>query len=175
MAKTNPSGQTFNQTANQLLLATSATNATGLTLGANQIPYGTGSGAAPTAVTLTAGAGIQLTNASGALNIAATAMAMPWTTVSANTTAVSGSGYVVTNTSTVTLPTPTLGAIIQIGGTVGGYAIVAPSNVTIQVGTQVSAAAGNAVSQSAGDSINLVGISSTAWMAFSGWGTFNVT
>lgn len=175
MALINAIDTTFALSTGQVLVANGSKSATTVGLGNGQLLIGTGASTAPAATTLTAGTGINITNAAGSITIAATAIGTTWNTVASSTTMSAGQAYVVTNTSTVTLPTPAVGNVIQVIGTAGGYTIQAPASVSIQVGSVVGAAAGSAVSQYPGDALVLVGTSATQWTALSTQGVFNVT
>jgi hypothetical protein len=63
--------------------------------------------------------------------------------------------------------------MVRVIGTAGGYTIVPSSGVSIQMGQTTGTT--SAISQTPGDTVWLIGISSTAWVAESMIGTFNLT
>lgn len=112
-----------------------------------QIPIGSGTGY--TLATLTAGAGITVTNAAGAITIASGSTGGPGTptVISTNTTAVSGTNYEVNTTSaaiTLTLPaSPSVGAYIKVTDYAGTFFT---NNLTISGnGTNIMASSSSLV------------------------------
>jgi hypothetical protein len=175
MSLANAIDRNFTLAAGQLVVGTNAFNATSIGLAAGQVLIGTSTTTAPTAAALTAGNGITITSTSGAISIAATAMGTSWTSTGAAVTGAAGNGYVLTGTNTLTLPTPTaVGQTIMVLGTAGGYTVQAPSSVNIQIGNVSGAAAGNAVSQNAGDALTLIASSTTQWSSIATQGSFNL-
>jgi hypothetical protein len=101
-----------------------------------------------------------------------------WSTVTGTSqTASSGSGYITNNASlvTVTLPTPSVGALIEIVGLgAGGWRAQCASSHTIRLGQTVSASTGYAESTDRYDSMRAVGVSSTQWHVVYSVGNINV-
>lgn len=88
--------------------------------------------------TLTAGAGISITNGAGAITITNTGSAFPWTTVTINTSMAVNNGYV-TNAGSqlqMTLPaTAAVGDVIEIlGRGTGGFIVKQNAGQTIHFG-----------------------------------------
>lgn len=104
---------------------------------------------------------------------------MPWTDESANFAVVVGNGYFVTATATGALPaSPAQGNIVafEVDSASAILTIQANAGQTIQIGKNVSASAGIAVSTNNGDSVILVYRASDAsWRSISSQGTFTVT
>lgn len=166
-------------TANKAVLTTGATGVPVLTAIASdgQLIIGSTSGV-PAAATLSAGAGVSITNGSNSITISATGSEVAWTDQSGNFTAASGSGYFITNTSTATLPaSPSQGDIIEfIVDTTNVLTVKGNTGQVVRIGSAVSASAGTAASNARGDSVSLVYRSTgAAWISFSVIGTFTVT
>jgi hypothetical protein len=166
-------------TANRGVLTTGATGVPVITALAadGQLIIGSTAGA-PAAATLTAGAGISITNGSNSITIAASTGAFTWSETSGAFNAVKQNGYFITTTATATLPaSPTEGdTIIFSVDTTNLLTITANTGQTIRLGNTVTAAAGTAVNTLQGDSINLVYKSTgTVWIALSSVGQWNLT
>jgi hypothetical protein len=166
-------------TANQGVLTTGTGGVPVITpLAVNgQLIVGSTAGA-PAAATLTAGAGIAITNGSNSITIAATGSETVWTDENVSFNALVGNGYFVTATATATLPaSPSQGNPITfvVDGT-QFLTITANTGQIIRIGSAVSATAGTAVNNARGDSVSLVFRSSdSAWLATSVIGTWTVT
>lgn len=167
----------FNTTGVVISGATSTTALSSITLTAGQLAIGSNAGN-PAAATLTAGAGIAITNGNNSITIAATGAGFAWSDTSGTFTAVKENGYFITATSTATLPSsPSAGDTIAfIVDTTQILTITANTGQQIRVGSTVSAAAGTCANNARGDSIELVYRSTdTTWIALSVVGTWTVT
>ncbi len=166
-------------TANQGVLTTGATGIPVITaLAVNgQLIIGSTAGV-PAAATLTAGAGITITNGSNSITIASTITNMAWSETSGAFNAVKQNGYFITTTATGTLPaSPSEGDTIQFFvDTTNLLTIQANTGQKIRLGTTISAAAGTCVNTQRGDSITLVYMSTgTTWQGTSANGGWNIT
>lgn len=158
-------------TANSAVLLTSAAGVPSMsaTLTNGQLIIGN-TGNAPTPGTLTAGAGISVTNGGGTITIAATGAGFTWVDqTSTPVTAATNTGYIVDNGATpvvFTLPAaPALGSTIQIVGfSAGGWQLLPGAGDTIQIG--VSNAATSVTSANRYDCIELVytGSANNLWV-----------
>lgn len=148
-----------------------------LTLANGQLVIGSTS-ATPVASTLTAGAGINITNGAGSITITATGAGFSWSDNSGTFAAVKENGYFITATSTATLPaSPTEGDTISfIVDTAQFLTITANTGQKIRLGSTISAAAGTCVNNVQGDAIELVYRSTgTTWFASGSIGTWTIT
>lgn len=190
-------------TINQILYSSSANTVSGLatanngvlTTGTGGIPVitalssngqliiGSGSGA-PTAATLSAGAGISITNAANSITIAVSGGGTTWTDVTTSTQAlVIANGYVTDRAGgvTYTLPsTAALGDEIIILGKLGAWTIAQNANQQILVSSASSTVGitGTVASTNVGDCITMNCITagaSTVWRAASYVGNLTVT
>ena len=150
-----------------LTTASGGTNAW-IALTDGQIVIGSSAGS-PAAATITAGAGISVTNASNGITIASTAIGTGWANISGTTQAAAvNSGYIIGNASqtTVTLPaTAPIGSTVRIQGKgAAGWILAANTGQTIQVGQTASSTAGSVTSAAAYDAIEVVAITAdTTW------------
>lgn len=157
-------------TANSAVLTTSATGVPVMTALATdgQLIIGSTAGA-PAAATLSAGAGISITNAGNSITIAATESGETWSNVTGTTQAAAvNSGYVIGNASqtTVTLPaTAALGATVAVQGKgAAGWILAANTSQTIQIGQSATSSAGSLTSAHQYDSVEVVCITAnTTW------------
>jgi hypothetical protein len=117
------------------------------------------------------------TNGSGTTSWSAPGI--PWTEVTGTSTSASAhNGYITNNAAlvTVTLPTPAVGAVVEIVGLgAGGWRAQCASGHTIRMGTTVSASTGYAQSTNQYDCIQIIGVSTTAWLIKSAVGTIDIT
>lgn len=127
-------------------------------------------GETPVAATLTAGSGIEITNAAGSITIASTSSpSLTWLGIPGTTqSAAVATGYVNQNASltTITLPaTCALGDIVAVQGLgASGWALVANSGQTIQVGMTPTSTAGSISSNNQYDSVEVICIvADTLW------------
>lgn len=125
----------------------------------------------PAAATLTAGAGVTITNASNSITINSVSF-----TSTGATTMVINNGYRATGAGTYTLPsTSTSGSRVTIFADVAGVIVQAPAAITIQIGALTSSAAGSLTSTLSGDSVTLIYFNSvTKWCAISYNGSWTV-
>ncbi len=122
----------------------------------------------PAAATLTAGAGITITNGNNSITIASSTGGFTWSDTSGTVNAAVQNGYFITGTCTSTLPaSPNEGDTIKyIVDTTSLLTITANTGQKIRIATQLSAAAGTAVNTQRGDAITLVYRSTgTTWFA----------
>lgn len=130
-------------------------------------------GTTPVAATLTAGAGINIANASGSITISTVGSGTPWTIVAgASQAMVADNGYVANNAGLVTLTLPATaaaGTILGVAGLgAGGWLIAQNAGQNIQVGSVSSTigAGGSVASTNRYDSINLLCVvANTTWVA----------
>lgn len=168
-----------NPTAHTLPVAEGASNFNFLgPLTNGQLLVGS-TGVDPVPATITAGAGISVTNGAGSITITAIGAGFAWNDNSGVFTAAKENGYFITATSTATLPAgPSEGDTIAfIVDTTQILTITANAGQKIRIGTALSAAAGTAANNARGDSIELVYRSTgTTWFALNApEGTWTVT
>jgi hypothetical protein len=133
-------------------------------------------GGTPTAATLTAGAGISIGNAGGAITISTIDVANSWTVVTGTTQAMAvNSGYISNNAGLVTLTLPStaaVGSIIQMQGLgAGGWQIAQNSSQLIHIGSQVTTTgvSGFLASTNQYDSLTLLCVvANTTWTVLGG-------
>ena len=133
-------------------------------------------GNAPVRTLITAGAGISITNGSGSITVAATAVGISWTVVTGTTQAMAiNSGYVSNNAGLVTLTLPStaaVGSIIQMQGLgAGGWQIAQNASQLIHIGADVTTTgtAGFLASTNQYDSLTLLCvIANTTWTVLGG-------
>lgn len=128
--------------------------------------------------TLTAGAGISITNGAGSITIGTTGpTGLTWTDVAVPTLAAPFMGYFVTAATTVTLPAGAAqGDLVAIAADTAG-AVVIQANVgqSIQVAATTSAVAGSATSTALGCSLWFYFRAATStWISTSVVGNWNV-
>lgn len=157
-------------TAHGILVAEGASAVTPIVLGAGQVLIGT-TASDPSAATLSAGTGVSITSASGAITINATGGGLTWSTITAGTLAAAvNNAYVLNHASTacvVTLPaTAAQGSKISLRGLAasGGWTATANTGQTIQFGNQTSSSGGSWSSTDPGDGCDLECIvANTTW------------
>lgn len=141
-------------------------------------------GAAPSAGTLTAGAGIAITNAAGSVTIANSSGGFTWTdATSATYTFAAQNGYVTNRAGGVTYTLPasgTLGDVIKVVGKAGLATIAQNANQQIVTGnTNTTVGVGGSLAATdAGDCVSLVCITagaSTVWRTDTLFGNWTVT
>jgi len=120
-------------------------------------------GVAPVAATLTAGTGINITNAAGSITISSDNAGIAWTEVTGTSQAMAAdSGYIANNAGTVTLTLPTTteigDTIIVTGKGAGGWSIAQNAGQTIYFGTSATTTGvtGSLASTEDRDSLTLV-------------------
>lgn len=171
-------------TANQGVLTTGTTGIPVITAMATNGALIIGSTAgAPASATLSAGAGISITNGSNSITIAATGGGFTWTDVTTATqTLAVQNGYVTDRAGgvTYTLPaTASLGDCIKIVGK-SGIAVVTPNaNQQILIGSVSGTvgATGTATANNVGDCLELICITagaSTVWRSAATMGTWTL-
>lgn len=126
------------------------------------------------------GAGSVSTSGAGnTVTITATTTIVPWTDEAVSFTAAVNNGYFCTAAGiTVSLPAaPTQGQVVIVeADTTNAVTVQASAGKFIRVGSQISAAAGTAVSSKQGDSIYLVYRSAAlTWNSISTEGTWAIT
>lgn len=156
-------------TAHGVLIAEGSSPATSLVLGAGQLLIGT-TASDPVAATLTAGTGISINSASGAVTISATG-ALSWTNVTGTTqTIAANNGYAADNAALVTFTLPATAAIGEeyeiYAKNTGGWLIAQNTGQSIRIGNQLttSGVGGSLASTSTGDFVRIKCI--TANVAF---------
>jgi len=157
-------------TANSAILYTNATGvpAWSASLTDGQVMIGVTSGS-PAPATLTAGTGINVVNAAGAITISAVASGMTWTTNATGTVAADvDNGYVcgAAGATTITLPAnAAVGANVEVEGLgAGGWVLTANTGQSIQLGASVTSAGGTLTSAAATDNVEVVCIvQDTTW------------
>lgn len=163
-------GSTLTQHAVLIGGAASAIVSVALTDG--QLAIGS-TGAQPVAATLSAGAGVGITNAAGSITIAATGGGLAWSTIAGTSQAAAiNNGYVIGNAglTTVTLPaTAALGSVVVVAGSsvgVGGWKVAQNANQYIILGKLTSSVGvgGYVASTDKSDCITL-----TCIVANNGW------
>lgn len=174
-------------TANRGVLTTGTTGVPVITALATdgQVIIGSTAGA-PAAATLSAGAGISITNGSNSISIAATGAAgggLVWTDVSgASQTIVAGNGYLSDRAGAVAFSLPasgTIGDVFAIVGVQGSWTLAQAANQQIKYGSSATTvgATGSLASTNAGDSIQCVATNtsaSTVWRVMSSIGNITV-
>lgn len=107
--------------------------------------------------TLTAGAGISITNGAGSITVTNTSAGGTWLDTAGGALA-ANTGYFVTAAAAVTLPlTPAQGTIVEIVDQVGGGVVVTAAGANIiQVQNVASSAGGTSTSTQKGDALRLV-------------------
>lgn len=170
-------------TNHSLLVGAGTATITNLGVATNgQLPIGS-TGADPVLATLTAGAGISITNAAGSITIATTGAGFTWTDVTGATQTLNvENGYVTDRGGGVayTLPaTASLGDTIIIMGKLGAWSVAQNANQQILIGSSSSTVGvgGSIASTNVGDSIELVCITagaSTVWRAQSVIGNLTI-
>jgi hypothetical protein len=159
-------------TANRGVLTTGATGVPVITALATdgQLIIGSTAGT-PAAATLTAGAGISITNASNSITIAVTGSGFTWSDTSGAFSPLKENGYFITGTATGTLPaSPTQGDTIEFFvDTTQILTIQAAGSQIIRLGQIVSSAGGTMTSTLQGDSVRLTyRASDTCWCCIGG-------
>lgn len=149
-----------NPTAHGVLIGEGSSPATSLVLSAGQLLIGTTS-SDPAAATLTAGTGISINSASGAVTISATG-ALSWTNVTGTTQAiVANNGYAADNAALVTFTLPATAAIGEeyeiLAKNTGGWLIAQNTGQSIRIGNQVttSGVGGSLASTAQGDFVRI--------------------
>lgn len=124
----------------------------------------------PVAATLTAGSGISIGNAAGAITISATGSDFAWAGIAGTTQAAAvNSGYIVQNASvtTVTLPaTAALGAVVSVRGLgASGFVLAANTGQTIKYINATTTSGGSLTSAEQYDSIDVTCVvANTTWV-----------
>jgi hypothetical protein len=170
-------------TASAVVVTSSLDVLTNISLTNGQLLIGA-SGALPTATTLTAGANIGITNASGSITIAATGLAsFVWNNVATSSQALANNnGYITNNGAslvTYTLPaTAAQGTIIEIAGfSAGGWLIAQNASQEIFFGNQHTTigVGGSLASTNQYDQIKLLCvIANTNWVVRESIGSITV-
>ena len=133
-----------------------------------QLLIGT-TGGSPAPATLTAGTGINITNAGGSITIDAVSSGMGWTLDATGTIAAAvDNGYIcgAAGATTITLPaTCAIGQVVAVEGLgAGGWVLTANAGQTIQIGSGVTSAAGSLTSAAATDNVYVLCIvANTTW------------
>lgn len=164
-------------TANSASLVTTSTGVPSWssTMTNGQLMIGS-TGATPTAATLTAGAGITITNAAASITIASSASGMTWTDVTAASQTIAvGNGYIANRATLITFTLPAVAAegttFSIVGKGVGGWTIVYGTGQNIIVGDITSTATtGSVASTDTNNAINLIcTVANTTWVSQGGF------
>jgi hypothetical protein len=165
-------------TAHGVLVSEGAANFNPIVLGVGQTLIGTTSGD-PAAATLTAGAGISITPATGAITIAATGLGgFTWTDVTGTTQAmVANNGYIADNAGLVSFTLPTTaaqGTLISVcGNGAGGWTILQNALQSIKFGsvTTTTGTGGSLSSTNLHDQVDILcTVANTTWVVRSSVG-----
>jgi len=157
-------------TAHGVLVAEGASAATPIVLGAGQILIGT-TASDPSAATLTAGANINITSATGAITIAATGFgAFAWNDVSGTSQAAAiNNGYIISNAgqTTVTIPaTSAEGSVFAVQGKgTAGWILQMNTGQTLHYGNSPTTSAGSLTSTNQWDSVFIVCVTANTTFA----------
>lgn len=163
-------------TNHSLLVGAGTDTITNLGVATNgQIPIGS-TGADPVLATLTAGAGISITNGAGSITVASSSTVISsWIDQAVDFNASSGNGYIITGTVTATMPAGAAqgDTIAFLTNQAGLLTIQANAGQIISIGSINSSVAGTATSNTRGDSVTLVFRAATGrWRATSVVGTW---
>lgn len=159
-----------NIAAHSLMLSQAANNQTGLLLGAGQVAIGT-TASDPSAATLSAGTGISINSASGAITISSSGIgSMVWNDVAGTSqAAVINNGYIISNASqtTVTLPaTAVEGAVFGVAGKgAAGWILQMNTGQTCHLGNSATTSAGSLTSTNQWDSVQIVCVTANTTFA----------
>ena len=172
-----------NLTNNTMLYSNSSGDVTSLAAATNgQLLIGSSS-AAPALGTLTAGAGVSITNGAGSITVAVSGAGFTWTEVTGTTQALAiENGYVANNAGLVTLTLPTTAAIgdtiIVVGKGAGGWRVAQNAGQTIHFNsTDTTAGVGGRLdSTNRYNTVELVCITAnTDFVVLASSGTITVT
>lgn len=152
-------------TIHGLMVAQGSSAMVSLVLAAGQVAIGT-TASDPVGATLTQGAGISITSASGSITIANTAVSgfLTVNQTSATVTMVAGTQYICTSTASaqVTLTLPAAAAlgdifrIIGVAGNTGGWVLQANTGQVVYVGNVACSSAGTWTSGDKTDNMTIV-------------------
>jgi hypothetical protein len=172
----NPTVNVSGTTNHAIQVGNASASLTSLAAATNgQLPIGS-TGANPVVATLSAGAGISVTNGAGSITIANTASAQTWVEVTTTSQAMAvNTSYIANNAGLVTLTLPAvaaLGTIVSVVGKgTGGWLIAQNAGQTIFFGTLTSTpgVGGSLASTHRRDAVNLVCITAnTEWEVWHG-------
>ena len=173
---------TFSATSTTLhsVLIGAASNAiNNLALTNGQLAIGS-TGADPVASTLSAGAGIAITNGAGSISIAATGGGLTWSAVTTATAMVANNGYGANGSGTLAFTLPAsaaLGSVFYIIGMAHGWTIAENTGQQIFFGnTSTTVTSGSLASTNAGDCVAIVClVADTTFYVFDSIGNITVT
>jgi hypothetical protein len=164
---------------NKGLIYGNGTSAVGSLNGAanGEIPIGAGSSSNPVLATITAGAGISVTNGAGSITLGIAGGGMTWTEVTGTTQAMAvGNGYIANNAALVTLTLPTtaaLGDTIKVVGKSANFFRIAQNAsqfINIVSTSTTTGVGGSLTATEQFDGLELI-----CTTANNGWTAFNVT
>lgn len=161
---------TPNIAAHSIVLSEGTSAQAGLLLGAGQIPIGT-TASDPSAASLSAGTGISINSASGAITISSTGVgSLVWNDVSGTSqAAVVNNGYIISNASqtTVTIPaTAAEGSVFAVQGKgAGGWILQMNTGQTCHFGNSATTSAGSLTSTNQWDSVGIVCVTANTTFA----------
>jgi hypothetical protein len=159
-----------NIAAHSLMLSQAASAQTGLLLAAGQIPIGTTS-SDPSGAALTAGTGISINSASGAVTISSTGVgSLTWNDVSGTTQAAAvNNGYIISNAGQTTV---TIGATVAEGSVfavqgkgAGGWILAMNTGQTCHFGNSATSSGGSLTSTNLWDSVAIVCVTANTTFA----------
>lgn len=150
-----------NIAAHSVVISEGASNQVGVLLAAGEVLIGTTSGD-PVDATLSAGTGISINSASGAITISSSGVgSLVWNDVSGTSqAAVVNNGYIISNAgqTTVTLPATSVeGAVFGIAGKgAAGWVLRMNTGQTCHLGNSATTSAGSLTSTNQWDSVQIV-------------------
>lgn len=167
-------------TNHSVLIGGTSNAITSLALTNGQLAIGN-TGNDPTAATLTAGTGISITNAAGAITINGAGAGLTWSVITADQTAAVNHGYFCNKAGLLTLTMPSTSAVgdvvafININTAAGSKFLSAnPGQLTLGI-SPATANTGSLASTQLGDVVFLVcSVANTSWWAFSVQGNITV-
>ena len=166
----------------QLIVGGASNALSGIALTDGQIAIGS-TGIAPIPATLTAGAGVSITNAAGSVTIAASGGGLKWTAVTGTTQAAAvNNGYIANNAGTVVVTLPAVSAVGDVVSVTGinnatGWSIAQNAGNTIFLGaaSTTPGVGGSVASTATRDTVHLVCVTANAvWNAVSCIGNLTV-
>lgn len=169
-------------TNHSVLIGAASNGITSLALTNGQLAIGS-TGADPTAATLTAGAGISITNGAGTITVAGVGGGLTWSVVTGTTQAAAvNNGYIANNAGQVVITLPAVSAVGDIVSATGinnatGWKIAQNAGNQVFFGTTstTAGAGGSLTSTATRDAIQLLCTSTSAnWQVLSSIGNITV-
>ncbi len=169
-------------TNHAVLIGATSNGITSLALTDGQLAIGS-TGADPTAATLTAGTGINISNGAGSITISNTATGMQWTVVTGTTqSAAVNNGYIANNAGMVTVTLPSTSAVGDTVAVTGinnatGWRVAqnAGNQIFIGNGSTTAGTGGSLTSSQTRDAVYLLCVSANAnWQVLNCMGNITV-